>query len=83
MRIEVDKEIKEELDQIKAENYIFGKGHSETIAFLIRHYKTHEKLEEVIKKHLSETREIIEKSFLNALRTAIINLLKPREESAK
>lgn len=79
MRIEVNDEIKEELDRIKAENYIFGKGHSDTIAFLIQYYNSHKKIEEMIKDHLSEIPTIIEKSFLNALKTAVINLLKPRE----
>jgi hypothetical protein len=79
MRIEVNNEVKKELDRIKAENYIFGKGHSDTIAFLIKYYKSHEKIEEMIKRHFSEIPTIIEKSFLNALRTAVTNLLKPRE----
>ena len=39
MRIDADDSLGERLDQVKAELYIGGKGHSETISQLIDRYE--------------------------------------------
>ena len=62
MRIEVNDEVKKELDRIKAENYIFGKGHSDTITFLIQYYNSHKKIEEII-KDLSKVESLLRKDI--------------------
>lgn len=58
MRIEIDKDLAQLLDQIKnAESSIYGRGHVETVRFLANYYLTHKPLGELetdIKKQIRD-----------------------------
>lgn len=74
-RIEVSEEINQKLDKIKSEHYqINGKGHTETLAFLIRHYEQTESIEQLIKDEFSGITETIERSVSESFKKFLRNL---------
>lgn len=76
MRIELDKETEKQLDQIRREKYIYGKGHANTVVFLLRFYQRHRSIEKMVDKKLSEIPAIIERVARKTLKTIIVNLFK-------
>lgn len=80
MRIEITKETEKRLNKIRSENYIFGKGHTGTVRFLVDYYEKHGELVNVLEKHLEAVPQLIEEGFRNALRNAVLNILKPAKE---
>jgi len=82
MRIEIDPKIQERLDTIKAEHYIFGKGHSDTVRYLVEFYERRKAVDAVLKEELGKIPEAIESGLLRAMRTVMANLLseKPQTE---
>lgn len=79
MRVLVDGKTEEKLNKIASENYIYGKGHTNTIAFLVRYYRTHGALEKVVDKKLEQIPEIIETQTRKVIRDFVANLFKPVE----
>lgn len=82
MRIEIDPKIEKALDTIKAEHYIFGKGHSDTIRYLVEFHERHQAVDAVLKEELGKIPDAIQNGLLRAIRTVIANLLseKPKTE---
>lgn len=74
MRIDIDQELEKELDAIKMEKWISGKGHTETVRFLAQHYKEHGAIEKLIDRKLSDIQNTIEKSILGSFRKILNNL---------
>ena len=70
-RIDVDEVILGQLERIKEKEYIGGKGHRETIAFLIRHYHTTKSFEELKEQLLNDIRNTLSKSILRDLFSTI------------
>lgn len=81
MRIEIDPKIEEALNRIKAEHYIFGKGHSDTVRYLVESYERHKAVDAVLKEELGKIPEAIETGLLRALRTVMANLLTKKPKS--
>lgn len=79
MRIEVDPKIEKALDKVKAEHYIYGKGHSDTVRYLVEYYERHQAIEKVLQEELGKIPDAIETGLLNAMRTVIANLLREKE----
>jgi orotidine-5'-phosphate decarboxylase len=75
MRIDIDQELEKELDAIKMEKWISGKGHTETVRFLAQHYKEHDSIERLVDQKLSDIQSTIEKSIMGAFRKILNNLL--------
>lgn len=75
MRIEIDPKIEKVLDTIKAEHYIFGKGHSDTIRYLVEYYERHQAIEKVLQEELGKIPDAIETGLLRAMRVVMANLL--------
>lgn len=80
LRIEIDDEVLELLDEIKRREWIGGRGHSETVRFLAHYYLQHKAVEEIIDQRLREIPKVIQESFRECIRTAITNLLKAGDE---
>ena len=81
MRIEIDGDLERLLDEIKRREWrISGRGHSETVRFLVNYYFQHQAVEEIIDQRLGEIPKVIQQSFLECARTAITNLLKAGDE---
>lgn len=50
MRIEIDDELGKLLDTVKAkEPAVYGRGHADTVRFLIRYYTQHKPIAELVK----------------------------------
>lgn len=93
MRIEIDSELGKLLDQVKtAEPTIYGRGHSETVRFLVNYYHNHKPLDLLLKDlqrvlgmFLEELPEIIETAMvaavLKAMRHAIGSLFETKDEN--
>lgn len=81
MRIEINEETEKLLDEIRAENHVYGKGHTATVMFLVRYYKRHGTLEKVLNERLGEIPPAIEQAVRNVFRDFILNLTKPRENN--
>lgn len=75
MRIDVDQDLEKELDKIKQQRWISGKGHTETVRYLVNHYKQYGSIENLVEQKLSEIQGIIESSILGAFRKILNNLL--------
>jgi hypothetical protein len=78
-RIEVDEQLEKDLDQIKSEKCLYGKGHTSTIRHLVNHYKQHKEVSEVLHRELSRIPEQMKESITEVLQRFFLNLLKPRE----
>ena len=81
MRIEVDPKLEKALDRIKTEHYIFGKGHSDTVRYLVEYYEQHKAVEQVLKEELAKIPDSIENGFLQAMRTVMNNLLMEKTDT--
>jgi hypothetical protein len=75
LRIDVDGDLEQLLDEIKQKEWISGKGHTETVRFLARHYKEHGSIEKLIDQKLRDIQGTIENSILGAFRKILHNLL--------
>ena len=76
MRVEISDELFEQLNTVKELEYIAGKGHTETVAFLLRHYKQTESIEAVIESKMSEIDKSITNGISNAFKQFFQNLLR-------
>jgi hypothetical protein len=76
MRVEISDDLNAKLSTIKDLESINGKGQTETIAFLVRHYEQTENIEAFIEKKLNKIDEIIAKGIGNAFKQFFANLLK-------
>lgn len=75
MRIEIDEQLAEMLDEIKRKHYISGKGHTETVRYLAKYHQQYGSIKELIDQKLSDLNEKIEKGILAAFKTMIMNIL--------
>ncbi|MGQ4915647.1 MAG: hypothetical protein ACP6IU_13035 [Candidatus Asgardarchaeia archaeon] len=77
-RIDIDESLLRQLDSVKEKEYIGGKGHRETIAFLVRFYHTHRSIEELQEQFLKDIRTTLSKSILRdileAFKRAFFNI---------
>ena len=92
MRIEIDKDLGQLLDQIKdAEPSIYGRGHVETVRFLATYYTRHKPLEELltkientIAKFLGDLNinleQSLERVILKALTRVVLGILRNADE---
>lgn len=78
MRIEIDKETEKVLESVKAKHYLYGKGHTDTVRFLVRYYREHEAVAKVVDQRLGEMQRIIKEAFLEALRDALTQIFQPQ-----
>ena len=81
MRIEINSELAQKLDAIKSARYIYCKGHSDTVAYLVRYYEQHGTVEKLLEQELAKIPEAIHKAFLKAMRTTVTNLLSDKSET--
>lgn len=75
MRIDADDTLGERLDKVKAELYIGGKGHSETIRRLIDHYEQNRDHNKILDIRMAEIQRTVESGILDAFKRVIKNLL--------
>ncbi|MDI9576926.1 MAG: hypothetical protein IAX22_03375 [Candidatus Bathyarchaeota archaeon] len=75
MRIDADDTLGERLDKVKADLYIGGKGHSETIRRLIDHYEQNRDLNKILDIRMAEIQRTVESGILDAFKRVIKNLL--------
>ena len=76
MRIEIDEDLEKVLDEIRSREWrISGRGHSDTVRFLAQFYMQHKAIEEILDERLKEIPNIIQRSFLESIRVALVNLL--------
>lgn len=92
MRIEIDQDLAAALDTIKREQpLIYGRGHVETVRFLVNYYQQHGPLKSLLDDFtkgfetfldLLDTRIDVgmERAILKAMRHAIANLFEIRDE---
>lgn len=74
-RIDVSPDLEKKLDEVKQRNYIYHKGHSETIRWLVEFYEKHESLEKLIDNKLSNIDQRLRESILRAFKQVITNIL--------
>lgn len=75
MRIEVDQELEKKLDNVKTKKWISGKGHTETIRFLLEHYEQTQSVEKLIDQKLSNIEKTIEQGIFKAFKRVLQNIL--------
>jgi hypothetical protein len=75
MRIEIDEDLEKKLDAIKTKKWFSGKGHTETIRFLIDHYEQTQSIEKMIDQKLSDVDRTIEQSILKGFKRVIQNII--------
>ncbi len=75
MRIEIDQELEKRLDAIKSNKWISGKGHTETIRFLIGHYEQTQSIEALINQKLSNIDKTVEQSIFKGFKRVLQNIL--------
>lgn len=79
MRIEIDHNLEKTLDEIKnKERSIYGRGHTDTVRFLVRYYETHkgiQELEREIKQRVSEFLSGLDKNLEASLEKVILRAL--------
>jgi predicted CopG family antitoxin len=75
LRIDADDSLGERLDKVKAELYIGGKGHSETIRRLIDHYEQNRDFNKILDRRMAEIQKTVESGILEAFKRVIKNLL--------
>ena len=83
MRIEINPKIEEALDRVKAEHHIYGKGHTDTVSYLVEFYERHAAVDVVLKRELGRIPEAIETGCLHAMRTVVLNLLTEKDVTPK
>ena len=76
MRIELPQQTEERLDKVKRAHHILGKGHADTVRFLLDFHERHKAVEKVLDERLVEVETLIERGMLKALRTIVLNVLK-------
>lgn len=75
MRIEIDDELSAKLDKIKSKEYsIYGKGHSETVRYLVKFHDQHQSIEKLIERELGRIQEIVEEANLNVVKKLLRNI---------
>ena len=79
MRIEIDIDLEKDLDEIKSQKYLYGKGHTSTIRFLVNQHQQHKQVSKVLENELKKIPEIMEASVTKVIRNVFMNLTKPRE----
>lgn len=79
MRIDIDADTLKLLEAIRSENYIYGKGHTNTVRFLARYYNRHKGVEKLLEQELTKIPAIIREAFKAALRDGIANLFAAAE----
>ena len=80
MRIELPDQMLERLEKIKRTHHIWGKGHTDTVRYLLDYYDEHEAVEKVLDQRLAGIERIIESGMRKALRNVIVNLRKEADE---
>ena len=75
MRIEVDTTLETALNRIKAAKWLGGKGHTDTIRFLVDYYETHGALTTVIRQLERDIPGLIEQGMLSGFRSVVHKLL--------
>lgn len=75
MRIEIDQELEKKLEAVKTKKWIGGKGHTETIRFLVEHYEQTQSVEKLIDQKLNNIDRIIEQSIFKGFKRVIKNIL--------
>ena len=55
--VELPEELREELSEIKMREHISGKGHTNTISFLVRHYNETQSIERILDAKIQELDE--------------------------
>jgi hypothetical protein len=87
LRIEIDKQLAKLLDAVKAkEPSVYGRGHVETVRFLVNYYLQHKPFEKLLEDFKANTTEFmgtfdskleisLERIFPKALAQAITNIL--------
>jgi hypothetical protein len=75
MRIEVDEDLEKKLEALKSKKWFGGKGHTETIRFLIDHYEQTQSIEKLIEQKLSNVDKTIEESILKGFKKVIQNII--------
>ena len=84
MRIEIDEDLERILDEIRRREWrISGRGHSDTVRFLAQFYQQHRAIEEILDERLREIPRMIQRCFLDSIRTAITNLLNAGNEETQ
>ncbi len=78
-RVNLDEKDIEDLEKIKREHNIFGNGHTNTISFLVRHYRQTENVEKIIQDGLVNIEKRMDSALRKVLKDFLINLLNPRE----
>ena len=73
-RIDINENLEKALEKIKREHYIYGKGYSNTIGFLVDYYIKTEGIIQVCTKEISEITPTIEKALRKVFRDFIANL---------
>lgn len=77
MRIEIDEETEKVLNKIRREVWsITGKGHSDTVRYLARHYEETKEITEQVEEALAKIHTTIKEAFKEALRDVFTNILK-------
>ena len=75
MRIEVDEDLEKKLEAIKSKKWFSGKGHTETIRFLLDHYEKTQSIEKLIDQKLEGIDKTIEQSILKGFKKIIQNII--------
>jgi hypothetical protein len=75
LRIDVDEQLEKELNQIKNTTWIRGRGHTETVRYLVRFYQQNKKIEKIIEEKMGSIQETLENSIMASFRKIIQNLL--------
>lgn len=80
MRIEIDDATEKALDEIKFDLGLYGKGHTNTVAGLIEHFKQTRAINKAIDAKLERIPAIITNSFQQCARNFAYNLFKDPEK---
>ena len=75
MRIEIDQELEKKLDAIKNKKYLGGKGHTETIRFLIAHHEQTQSIEHLLEIKLNSINQSVESAVFKGIKRLFQNLL--------
>ena len=78
-RIEIDEQLEIDLNEIKSQKFLYGKGHTSTIRFLVSQYQQHKQVSKVLERELSKIPEQMEESITKVIRNVFMNITKPRE----
>jgi dihydroneopterin aldolase len=74
MRIDIDERDEQRLNEIKRKRYNGGKGHSETIKWLLDYYEQHESIERLIENKFDQLNEKLENVVIAAFKRFFSNL---------